>query len=149
MCHLSYKCQFCYNNYKVSTKICSFNSHEKIWWHIKKFINKKIEIKSVRFVSNKTLCKSLNKSFAKKCLNVPSIKLFSTSFFNFFSFFIHYFWEWHVALYILSDFLGIRNLSCLNSLSSLNDLYSLISSKNLLSLMFSSTLTPKWPIMVS
>jgi hypothetical protein len=43
-------------------------------------------------------------------------------------------WEWHLALYILSDFSGIKNLSGLNdlnSLSGLNDLYSLISSKNL------------------
>ena len=31
-------------------------SHEKIWWYIKKFINEKIEIKSVRFISNKSLC---------------------------------------------------------------------------------------------
>ena len=53
------------------------------------------------------------------------------------------------ALYILSDFHGIRNLSGLNDLCSLNnlgglnDLFSLISSKNLLSLIFSSTLAPK------
>ena len=30
-------------------------SHKKIWWHIKKFINEKVEIKSVRFISNKSL----------------------------------------------------------------------------------------------
>ena len=53
------------------------------------------------------------------------------------------------ALYILSDFPGIRNpsglndLNSLNNLSGLNDLNSLISSKTLLSLMFPSTLTPK------
>jgi hypothetical protein len=41
------------------------------------------------------------------------------------------------ALYILSDFSGIRNPS------GLNDLNSLISSKKLLSLIFPSTLTPK------
>ena len=53
------------------------------------------------------------------------------------------------ALYILSDFHGIRNLSglndlySLNNLGGLNDLFSLISSKKLLSLMFPSTLAPK------
>ena len=53
------------------------------------------------------------------------------------------------ALYILSDFPGIRNpsglndLNSLNNLSGLNGLFSLISSKKLLSLMFPSTLTPK------
>ena len=53
------------------------------------------------------------------------------------------------AVYILSDFLGIRSLSglndlsSLNSLSGLNDLYSLISSKKLYSLMFPSNLAPK------
>jgi hypothetical protein len=36
-----------------------------------------------------------------------------------------------LALYILSDFPGIKNLNSLNNLSSFNDLYSLISSKNL------------------
>ena len=54
-----------------------------------------------------------------------------------------------LALYILSDFSGIRNLNDLNNLSGLNDLNSLNSSKNILSLMFLSTLAPKWPIMVS
>ena len=59
------------------------------------------------------------------------------------------------ALYILSDFPGIRNLSglndlySLNNLSGLNDLDSLISSKKLLSLMFWSTLAAKWLILVS
>ena len=53
------------------------------------------------------------------------------------------------ALYILSDFHGIRNLSglndlySLNNLGGLNDLFSLISSKKLLSLIFPSTLAPK------
>ena len=53
------------------------------------------------------------------------------------------------ALYILSDFSGIRNpsglidLNSLNNLSGLNGLFSLISSKKLLSLIFPSTLTPK------
>ena len=59
-----------------------------------------------------------------------------------------------LALYILSDFPGIRNLSSQNDLNSLsglsglNDLDSLISSKNLLSLMFPSTLAPKWSLNV-
>ena len=53
------------------------------------------------------------------------------------------------ALYILSDFLGIRNLSGLNDLNSLNnlgglnDLDRLISSKNCLNLMVPSTLPTK------
>ena len=57
------------------------------------------------------------------------------------------------VLYILSYFPDIRNLSSLNDLNSfnnlggLNDFYSLNSSKNLLSLMFPSTLT--WHILVS
>jgi hypothetical protein len=51
-----------------------------------------------------------------------------------------------LALYILSDFPGIRNLSSLNDLNSLNNLsglLSLISSKNLLRLIFVSTLAQK------
>ena len=73
---------------------------------------------------------------------------FLPNFFQRFNFFIHFCWEWHLALCILSDFPGIRNLSglndlnSLNNLSGLNDLYSLISSKKLLSLMFPSTLPP-------
>jgi hypothetical protein len=54
-----------------------------------------------------------------------------------------------LALYILSDFPGIRNLNILNNLSDLNDLNSLISLKQLLGLMFPSTLTPKTHILVS
>ena len=45
-----------------------------------------------------------------------------------------FWWEWQLALYILSDFPGIKNLSGLNdlnNLSGLNDLHSLISSKKL------------------
>jgi hypothetical protein len=59
------------------------------------------------------------------------------------------------ALYMTSDFPGIRNLSgindinSINNLSSLNDLFSLISSNDLLSLMFLLTLVPKGPILVS
>ena len=57
-----------------------------------------------------------------------------------------------LTLCILIDFPGIRNVSSLNDLNSLNglnDLDSLFSSKNLGNLMFSSTLAPKWPILVS
>lgn len=65
--------------------------------------------------------------------------------------------EKQIALYILSDFPGTRNLNGLNSLNNLsslnnlgglNDLSSLISSKKLLSLMFPSNLAPKCPILV-
>jgi hypothetical protein len=45
-----------------------------------------------------------------------------------------FWWEWQLALYVLSDFPGIKNLnghSDLNNLSGLNDLNSLILSKNL------------------
>ena len=42
------------------------------------------------------------------------------SFFNIFSFFMHFFWEWHLALYILSDFPSIRNLSRLKNLKNLS-----------------------------
>ena len=55
MGHLSYKCQYCYNLSDFQQKICSSKSYEKIQWYIKNFINEKIEIKSVCFVSNKTL----------------------------------------------------------------------------------------------
>jgi hypothetical protein len=51
-----------------------------------------------------------------------------------------------LGIYILRDFPDIRNLNSLNDLNSLcdlNDLDRLISSKNLLSLMFPSTLAPK------
>ena len=44
---------------------------------------------------------------------------------------------------------GLDDLNSLNGLSGLNDLDSLISLKNLLSFMFSSTMAPKWPILVS
>ena len=48
-----------------------------------------------------------------------------------------FWWEWQLALYMLSDFPGTKNLSglndlnSLNNLSGLNDLHSLISSKKL------------------
>ena len=63
---LSYKCQCCYNYSWFSTKICSGKSHEKIWWYIKKFIFEKIEIKSVRFISNKSLSRVLSGTTPKK-----------------------------------------------------------------------------------
>jgi hypothetical protein len=53
------------------------------------------------------------------------------------------------ALYILSDFPGIKKLSglndlySLNNLGGLNDLFSLISPKKIMSLMFPSTLAPE------
>ena len=58
-------------------------------------------------------------------------------FFNIFGFFMPFWWEWQLALYILSNFPGFKNLNGLNDLTSLNnisglnDLNSLISSKNL------------------
>ncbi len=58
--------------------------------------------------------------------------------------------EKRLALYILSDFPGIRNLNSLNdlnNLSGLNELSSLISSKKLLSLTCTSNLAPKCPIL--
>ena len=50
---------------------------------------------------------------------------------------MHFWWEWQLVIYILSDFPGIKHLNglndlnSLNNLSGLNDLYSLILSKNL------------------
>ena len=79
--------------------------------------------------------------FGKNSLNVTNVKLLSISVLNIFSSFMHICWEWHLALYILSDFPGIRNLSglndlnSLNNLSGLNDLNSLISYKKSLSMM--------------
>ena len=73
----------------------------------------------------------------KKSLNVSNVKLLSIFFFNIFGFFMIFWWEWQLALYILSYFPGIKNLNglndlnSLNNLSDLNDLNSLISSKNL------------------
>jgi hypothetical protein len=77
--------------------------------------------------------------FFRNSLNVSTkCKAIFNFFFNVFSFFMHFCWEWHLAPCTLSDFPGIRNLSGLNDLNSLNnfsglnDLYSLISSKKLL-----------------
>ena len=53
-----------------------------------------------------------------------------------------FYWEWKLALGILSDFPVIRNLSSLNDLNSLNDLSGLnglFSSKHLLSMMLPLT----------
>ena len=83
------------------------------------------------------ICKCANFFFGKKSLNVQNVKQLSNFFFNVFGFFMPFWWEWQLALYILSDFPGIKNLNglndlnSLNNLSGLNDLYSLISSKNL------------------
>ena len=59
-----------------------------------------------------------------------------------------------LALYILSDFPSIRNLNglndlnSLNNLSGLNDLSASFHQKKILSLMFPSTLVPKFHILV-
>ena len=88
-------------------------------------------------------------------MNVQNVKPLSNFFFNIFGVFMPFWWEWQLVLYILSDFPGIKNLNSLDDLNSLNnlngldDLNSLISSKKLLILMVSSSLTPKWPIPVT
>ena len=67
-------------------------------------------------------------------MNVQNVKPLSNFFFNISGFFMPFWWEWQLLLYILSDFPGIKNLNGLNGLNNLrglNDLYSLISSKNL------------------
>ena len=62
---------------------------------------------------------------------------FQFFFFKMFGFFMPFWCKWQLALCIISDFLGIKNLgglndlNSLNNLSDLNDLYSLISSKTL------------------
>ena len=58
-------------------KICSVKSNEKIWWYIKKFINKKIEIKSVRSISNMSLHSLLaaHEKKAKKSKKSPKKKI--------------------------------------------------------------------------
>ena len=91
------------------------------------------------------ICKSSKKIFGKKSLIVTNVKLLSKFFFNIFGFFMPYWWQWQLAIYILSVFPTIRNLSSLNDLYSLNDLSglnglnSLISSKHLLSMMLPLT----------
>jgi hypothetical protein len=61
------------------------------------------------------VCKNSKKKIAKKSLNVPNVKHLSKKKFSVFSFFMHFCWEWHLALCTLSDFPGIRNLSGLNA----------------------------------
>ena len=83
------------------------------------------------------VCKNWKTFFAKKSLNVPNVKLLSKFYFNIFGFFMPFWWEWQLALYILSDFPAINNQSGLNDLNGLNnlngfnDLCRFISSKNL------------------
>ena len=60
MCHLYYNANVTIIISDSQQKICSVKSHEKIWWYYKNFINEKIKIKSVRFVSNKTLPIKIN-----------------------------------------------------------------------------------------
>ena len=85
----------------------------------------------------KMICKNVKSFFGENSMNVTNVKLLSNFFFNVFGFFMHFWWEWQLALYILSDFPGIKHLNglndlnSLNNLSGLNDLYSLISSKKL------------------
>ena len=79
------------------------------------------------------ICKNSKSFLCKNNLNVQNVKLFSNFFFNIFGFFMPFWWEWRLALYILGDYPVIKNLSGLNDLNNLNglnDLYSLISTKN-------------------
>ena len=62
------------------------------------------------------ICKNAKSFFGRDSLNVSSVKLHSNFFFNFFGFFIPFRWEWQLALYILSDFLGIKKINGLNDL---------------------------------
>ena len=99
----------------------------------------------LKITSQSSTASDLNeckKMYAKESLNVHNVKIL---FSNVFSLFMPFYWEWKLALGILSDFPGIRSLSgrndlnSLNDLSGLNDFKSLISSKNLLSIMLPST----------
>ena len=95
--------------------------------------------------STASVLNECKKIYAKESLNVHNVKILSIFVFNVFGLFMPFFWEWKLALGILSDFPGIRSLSGLNGLNSLNDLgglndlNSLISSKNLLSMMLPLT----------
>ena len=86
------------------------------------------------------ICKNPKLFFGKNSLNVTNVKLLSNFFFNVFGFFMHFWKEWQLALYILSDLPGIKHLNGLNDLNSLNnfsglnDLFSLISPKKIQSL---------------
>ena len=95
--------------------------------------------------STASVLNECKKIYAKESLNVHNVKILSKKISNVFSFFMPFYWEWKLALGILSDFPGIRSLSglndlnSLNDLSGLNDLNSLISSKNLPSMMIPLT----------
>ena len=78
------------------------------------------------------ICKNAKSCFGKNSLNVSNVKLFFFFFFNVFGFFMPFWWEWQLALYILSDFPGIKILNGLYGHNSLNNLNSLISSKKTL-----------------
>jgi len=102
----------------------------------------------LEIISLSTTASILNeckKIYAKESLNVHNVKILSNFFSNVFSLFMPFYWDWKLALGILSDFPGIRSLSGLNDLNSLNDLCglndlnSLISSKNLLSMLIPLT----------
>ena len=104
-----------------------------------------IWLKIISLSSTASVLNECKKIYAKESLNVHSVKILSNFFSNVFSLFMPFYWEWKLALGILSDFPGIRSLSglndlnSLNDLSGLNDLNSLISSKNLLSMMLPIT----------
>ena len=55
--------------------------------------------------------KRVHKKLCKKSLNVPNVKIFSKIIFNAFGSYMPFYREWQLALFILSDFPGIRNLS--------------------------------------
>ena len=102
-------------------------------------------LKIASLSSTASVLNECKKIYAKESLNVHNVKILSIFFSNVFSLFMPFYWEWKLALGILSDFPGIRNLSGLNDLNSLNDLSglnglnSLISSKNLLKMMLPIT----------
>ena len=95
--------------------------------------------------SKASVLNGFKKIYAKESLNVHNVKILSIFFSNVFSLFMPFYWEWKLALGILSDFPGIRSLSglndlnSLNDLSGLNDLNNLIPWKNLLSRMLPLT----------
>ena len=100
-----------------------------------------IWLKITSLSSTASVLNECKKIYAKESLNVHNVKILSIFFSNVFSLFMPFYWEWKLALGILSDFPGIRSLSglndlnSLNDLSGLNDLNSLISYKKLLSMM--------------
>ena len=95
--------------------------------------------------------------FCKKEFECTKCKATFKFFFNIFGFFMPYWWQWQLAIYMLSVFPTIRNLSSLNDLYSLNDLSglnglnSLISSKHLLRMILPWTWQqndPSWSLNV-